>query len=500
MKLTHCFSGLLVLLSLSTSLSAEVIEVQPGQNQLSAAVEAAADGDTLILAGGQYREDNAVNIDKILTIKGANRDNRPELIDISIRIARTESRSWGNLTFQNLFFNDGFITDAGVFNIYRQISFIENVFRNHGFDMGDTFNGFAISPQLIIVANQFSFFNDLTLVNDTHMFINARDLLVFAGNDISVSIFDEDTPSGGHDPVIDIRAVGNQYDQQCHVLGNRMSSPLYRGGATFIEWRCKGGVIAGNEFVMSKRYMPADFTNFNVTDTYRPFALQIRQNDTGIDIKNNIFKLTAVEGSRYATSDVTNVTNRAIFLDDRNSVTGELVKIENNVFDWSANANIETPVTDSSMIQYTPTSGAPTIRNNVFYGVDNYNLVAANLVDELDSADHFNTNLCFGDAVSGCTEENISADPDFVDGTTYVPGEDSPLINAGVEGNNYLDLDGTRNDIGIYGGHTPLNQYLDQLAVSNQNNPLIYPLRPASEGLTTNGNLQVRVLSVARSQ
>lgn len=60
---------------------------------------------------------------------------------------------------------------------------------------------------------------------------------------------------------------------------------------------------------------------------------------------------------------------------------------------------------------------------------------------------------CDGTRYSG-TEGNIAADPQFTDapGGDYSTAASSPLVDAGLEDEAYDDPDGTRNDIGLYGG------------------------------------------------
>jgi hypothetical protein len=60
---------------------------------------------------------------------------------------------------------------------------------------------------------------------------------------------------------------------------------------------------------------------------------------------------------------------------------------------------------------------------------------------------------CDGTTYSGA-DGNISADPEFTDATAgdYSTSATSPLIDAGMEDEAYVDPDGSRNDIGLYGG------------------------------------------------
>lgn len=62
-------------------------------------------------------------------------------------------------------------------------------------------------------------------------------------------------------------------------------------------------------------------------------------------------------------------------------------------------------------------------------------------------------NLSTTGASGGVLLQNrINADPAFVDTTDFVLGPTSPARNAGNPDPRYNDIDGTRNDMGIYGG------------------------------------------------
>jgi parallel beta-helix repeat protein len=50
------------------------------------------------------------------------------------------------------------------------------------------------------------------------------------------------------------------------------------------------------------------------------------------------------------------------------------------------------------------------------------------------------------------TDDSLNANPSFVEGSTAVLGDGSPCINAGHPGAEYNDTNGSRNDMGAYGG------------------------------------------------
>lgn len=65
---------------------------------------------------------------------------------------------------------------------------------------------------------------------------------------------------------------------------------------------------------------------------------------------------------------------------------------------------------------------------------------------------------CAGSVLAG-VDGNLDVDPLLVDlnGGDYHLQNGSPLIDAGVDEDSYDDLDGSRNDIGAYGGHFSLD-------------------------------------------
>jgi hypothetical protein len=59
--------------------------------------------------------------------------------------------------------------------------------------------------------------------------------------------------------------------------------------------------------------------------------------------------------------------------------------------------------------------------------------------------------MCVGADVVG-SDGNVAVDPMFVGGGDLHLQAGSPLVNAGVPDDSYDDVDGSRNDLGIYGG------------------------------------------------
>lgn len=88
------------------------------------------------------------------------------------------------------------------------------------------------------------------------------------------------------------------------------------------------------------------------------------------------------------------------------------------------------------------------------------NYIASNIVqvqDESFYAPFANNTVTFnlsqsGDAGGVLVQNRINADPTYVNDTDFVLGPTSPARNAGDPDPRFNDIDGTRNDMGIYGG------------------------------------------------
>jgi hypothetical protein len=151
--------------------------------------------------------------------------------------------------------------------------------------------------------------------------------------------------------------------------------------------------------------------------------------------------------------------------------------VENSIVHGDVSANYGSLVIRNSVIDgrvtATNTYTSTVLEGNVFTGatcaITGALIVIADTADTADTAatlpvDPFTVrnNLfwdvtrpnCTGDTYVGI-DANIAGDPLFADfdADDMHPGAGSPVIDAGPEDTGYEDVDGSRNDIGVYGGH-----------------------------------------------
>ena len=94
---------------------------------------------------------------------------------------------------------------------------------------------------------------------------------------------------------------------------------------------------------------------------------------------------------------------------------------------------------DGSATNYISSNIGYSIQNEFVYGPFANNTVTYNLSQT-------------GEGGGVLLQNRVNADPAFVDTTDFVLGPTSPARNAGDPDPRFNDIDGTRNDMGIYGG------------------------------------------------
>ena len=118
-------------------------------------------------------------------------------------------------------------------------------------------------------------------------------------------------------------------------------------------------------------------------------------------------------------------------------VSTSATKIAGNIF-WDIVAN-QLPSGQIGNAMIYASNNNVTVTNNVFWRKDN-------------SSSSNTSNYVRGGAVN---TDPIIGDPKFTDlaNGDFTLASDSPAKNAGPPASSYNDRDGTRNDIGMFGGH-----------------------------------------------
>ncbi len=169
-------------------------------------------------------------------------------------------------------------------------------------------------------------------------------------------------------------------------------------------------------------------------------ALSIK-NSSG-DISNNEIQSDNASAGVviFESSDINlfnNVIRGSIYFDALKVANSTDVKIVNNVFHSSKRGvNVE--------------NSAGEFYNNIITGNSEYGIMLPNTF-QFDYNNLWNeTNYFWCEAASN----DLSADPSFADlnNYNYKLTENSPCLNSGNPGSIYKDLDGSRNDIGLFGG------------------------------------------------
>lgn len=134
------------------------------------------------------------------------------------------------------------------------------------------------------------------------------------------------------------------------------------------------------------------------------------------------------------------LTVRNSVIDGQVSVTNtySLTQIEGTIFTGAtcaiSSAMVVIPDTDTGDTAIPDVVGPFVVRNNLFWDVPRSN--------------------CTGTDYVG-VDDNIEGDPLFADfaADDVHLGSGSPAVDAGPEDTGYADVDGSRNDIGVFGGH-----------------------------------------------
>jgi hypothetical protein len=448
---TLCFA-LAAVLAASVA-NAAIITVNPGNGTLQAAIDSASSGDVLELVDGVYSNSNTsyeVVSGKHLTLRA--RVGTVPQIAASIRL-----QSAHRLLLQGLSFESSYnVTDFNGGN--STLILLQNTFRK---DIR------CYGVKCIVIGNRF----DAATTEGVESIIGGSSTtdVIFAGNEMLQRTY----PYSGQSRFFVFNAA------TVHILGNHFN--MDSGG-----WYSTYPVLVGRGFatILGNRFTTSVDTGGINSNIRSPSILRI-ENAAAL-IRNNVFTLESADSvSGYPISSL-----RAI---DLTAVGGD-VRIHNNVIDFR-NVNLGAQVNTAE--------GAIAIRRhvesasgNVFRGLQH---AAVNVDAGIQAT--IADNLCYQIAGTCPGTGAITANPLFVNATAndYHLQAGSPAIDAGPQSPLLLDIDGTRNDIGVYGGPFDLDQFDVQRGIGSTQ-PYVYPLFDANRSIDGNGNLQIRLIGVARNQ
>jgi len=386
---------LIVGLALPHGMQAANYSVFSGQS-IQAKIDAASSGDTVAIFGGSYTENLTVS-----------KDVRLQLVS-----GQTVTLA-GNITF------------SGLSNAY-------------------TFANFTWGGQ-----------TDKTIaVNDCRNFtINGikspAGSISLTGSNTVAKIFATSLTNGG----ITISGVANVQGIQSSCTGIAVN-----GSSTADFTRC---TVTGNVSVATG-VSRASFSRCTVTEsldssasnTYVSYSIlrwfRQRSNGKAFLVGNTINERNADRGNTIETHETAKlaafnniVRNGANYYGDNQAFwvgsAASVSAFNNIIYDYSGTAADRGFRLDGSATNY--------ISSNIGYGIQDefvYGPFANNTV---------NYNLSqTGEGGGVLLQNRLNADPAFVDTTNFVLGPTSPARNAGDPDPRFNDIDGTRNDMGIYGG------------------------------------------------
>lgn len=108
---------------ISFGASGSVHEVAPGDDTLAEAVDAARDGDVLLLAPGEYVVDRVIGLNKTLSIRGAKTGDRSGVVIRFTRPTLIELREGGNLQIANVTIDGTLAPDSVGNSVIRSTAF-----------------------------------------------------------------------------------------------------------------------------------------------------------------------------------------------------------------------------------------------------------------------------------------------------------------------------------------------------------------------------------------
>jgi hypothetical protein len=448
------------------SQAAEII-VPPGENTLPGAINLAAEGDTLLLQDGTYFL-FALTIDKSLNFKA--QTNASPIIS-----ANGGSGSFNDVTIGNA------LTEVDVSFTGIQL---------HALDIR-TLAG-AEDVELIIVESTITGYP--YYITDTSGELN---LLVMMGNTIASAGIHSYTAT-------DIVITGNRFLYPSattgdHVKLNARDTAHFIGNEVIDNWVSRTSLLwlnSGQNFVVANRFVDNNSTNTsNALLNSQHFLLYIQGASTRAIIKNNSFAIDFPSSYEPDPTDPTDNTQISRFhlLNVQNALPRGVV-LENNTVDYGMDADDVRFVHESPVIFTNP---AIIARNNIVANSSRPLISLATSVAENFSILEYN--LCDNGAAGGVCDTDVIGSVNFVDNVNFELGVGSAGRNAGNPLGLFNDVDGSQNDLGVYGGAFPIDQY-DVQREENRIEPYLYPLFEPNKNVSGDGKLNVRVIGLARSK
>ncbi|MFZ4619525.1 MAG: T9SS type A sorting domain-containing protein [Bacteroidota bacterium] len=224
------------------------------------------------------------------------------------------------------------------------------------------------------------------------------------------------------------------------------SDNLIRG---FTIQAAQGVYIQGNNITISENIFIHQGSGFDAAVSQRT--------NSGIIVEKNFF-LNFSFGVFISTGSIPGSVQTVI----RNNIFRCATGVQNNRSNIACENN--TFVMDGAGTAVM-TSGIAAVRNNCFVGYPSVSGYIRSVSRQFNSSLLFEYNdrwNCNGDAVDSAASSNIAADPLFVNvaKNNFRLMAGSPCSNAGYPSSEFNDVDGSRNDIGAYGGPDPLPEHL----------------------------------------
>ncbi|MDX1571200.1 MAG: hypothetical protein R3200_12010 [Xanthomonadales bacterium] len=443
-------AGMLVGVFWAGFAGAAEIAVSPGDGTLQAAIDDAGtvDGDTLLLGGGIYTHSafSQISVTKSLTIRASARGVIPS-------IRKSLGIQAPTVILQGLELNNANVLDQNGSStlIVSECSFVEGDLRT-----GCT----GCLDDLFLFGTSFSTSGSRTvqLWATRRVYAAANAFTAAPGASIQISI--SETP------------------KLVHFIGNEVTSSQPNLAGPLVDVIN----VESSRFIANRFDIRLDLAYGSDPDTGR-----VIQVPTPSIIRNNLFRL--VDTSML--DDSTNIILGLNMVDVLSAADG--TRIENNVFDFGNNPLSTGNNPDSGVID---TEAQITIQGNIFVNGDR-----PLFTESADTVDFnvFRNNLCFNNTNDSCPsgDGNLNADPLFVDTADYMLQNGSPAINAGPDLAFLVDLDGTRADMGLYGGPFPIDQY-DAQRNDTSTAPFVFPVFDASRSVNVIGDLPISVIGIAR--